>query len=231
MSDIKWMDGAVCCESCTTFVAAGMGVNQLYCETPRGDVLFTIDEVLEFDGLRLNNLRIGDYISKSELDTEDKYNKAVEVFELFGFERCGSYSSFGCECHDSLVVNIKGFVVSNNFDSTLLVRRLAFNQLMAIGELKRLMNERESDTQSKGITPSSVIDQVKSPSHYQLMDDVESIEIIARSLTHEQWKGFCLGNMLKYRIRAGKKDDLQQDIDKADFYGELYEMHKGKCYE
>lgn len=74
-------------------------------------------------------------------------------------------------------------------------------------------------------------DCVKSPDHYQLMDGIESIEIIARSMTKEQWKGFCLGNMLKYRIRAGKKGELQQDIDKADFYGELYEMHKGKCYE
>ena len=71
---------------------------------------------------------------------------------------------------------------------------------------------------------------VKSPSHYHLMDGVESIEIIARSMTLEQWKGFCLGNILKYRIRAGKKDSLQQDIDKANFYGELYEKHKDKCY-
>lgn len=74
------------------------------------------------------------------------------------------------------------------------------------------------------------IDQVKSPSHYQLIEGVESIEIIARSMTVEQWQGFCLGNMLKYRIGAGKKDKLQQDIDKANFYGELYEMHKGKCH-
>jgi hypothetical protein len=74
-------------------------------------------------------------------------------------------------------------------------------------------------------------DNVRKPSHYQLIDGVESIEIIARSMTHEQWKGFCLGNMLKYRIRAGKKDALQQDIDKANYYGELYELHKGKCYD
>ena len=73
-------------------------------------------------------------------------------------------------------------------------------------------------------------DNVRKPSHYQLIDGIESIEIIARSMTAEQWKGFCLGNMLKYRIRAGKKDALQQDIDKANYYGELYELHKGKCY-
>lgn len=29
----------------------------------------------------------------------------------------------------------------------------------------------------------------------------------------------------------GKKDLLQQDIEKANFYGDLYEMHKEKCYD
>lgn len=29
----------------------------------------------------------------------------------------------------------------------------------------------------------------------------------------------------------GKKDALHQDIEKANFYGELYEMHKEKCYD
>ena len=72
-------------------------------------------------------------------------------------------------------------------------------------------------------------DQVKNPKHYQILDGVESIEIIARSMTVEQWHGFCLGNILKYRIRAGKKGDLAEDIAKADFYQELYEKHQSKC--
>ncbi len=70
---------------------------------------------------------------------------------------------------------------------------------------------------------------VKNPKHYQIFDGVESIEVIACSLTSEQWKGFCLGNILKYRIRAGKKDKLQQDIDKANYYGELHEKYKHLC--
>ena len=72
-------------------------------------------------------------------------------------------------------------------------------------------------------------DQVKNPSHYQIIEGFESITIIASALTVEQWKGFCIGNILKYRIRAGKKGDLKQDIDKADFYEELYEQHKHLC--
>ena len=50
---------------------------------------------------------------------------------------------------------------------------------------------------------------VKNPKHYQLIEGIESIDIIARSMTVEQFRGFCLGNILKYRIRAGKKDTLE----------------------
>ena len=72
-------------------------------------------------------------------------------------------------------------------------------------------------------------DNIKNPSHYQILEGAESIEIIASCMTVEQWHGFCLGNILKYRIRAGKKDKLEQDIGKADFYGELYLKHKSLC--
>lgn len=77
-------------------------------------------------------------------------------------------------------------------------------------------------------------DDVRQPSHYQVFPDVESIEIIARSMTVAEFKGFCLGNVLKYRLRAGKKSELatmEKDLKKADFYKELFEQHKGKCYD
>ncbi|AGY36908.1 hypothetical protein FIVT_0009 [Erwinia phage FE44] len=77
------------------------------------------------------------------------------------------------------------------------------------------------------------IEGVRTPSHYMLFDDIEAIEVIARSMTREQFKGYCLGNILKYRLRAGKKSELaflEKDMAKAGFYGELYEKHKGKCY-
>lgn len=73
-------------------------------------------------------------------------------------------------------------------------------------------------------------DLVKKPKHYQMIDGVEAIEIIAAALTQEEWLGYCLGNALKYRCRAGKKDDLQQEIDKADFYTDvLYGKYKHLC--
>lgn len=77
-------------------------------------------------------------------------------------------------------------------------------------------------------------DGVRTPSHYMLFDDIEAIEVIARSMTREQFKGYCLGNILKYRLRAGKKSELaflEKDMAKAGFYGELFEKHKDKCYD
>ncbi|ALA45071.1 nucleotide kinase [Enterobacter phage phiEap-1] len=77
-------------------------------------------------------------------------------------------------------------------------------------------------------------DGVKQPSHYQLFEGVEAIEVIARSMTKEMFMGYCLGNILKYRLRAGKKSELatlEKDLAKASFYSELYEKHKALCYD
>lgn len=69
-------------------------------------------------------------------------------------------------------------------------------------------------------------DQVHQPKHYEVLDGFEAIEVIASSLTREQWKGYCVGNIVKYRLRAGKKDALQQDIDKANECEMLFEKYK-----
>lgn len=74
-------------------------------------------------------------------------------------------------------------------------------------------------------------DVVRKPSHYQVFDGTESIEVIAMSFTEAEFRGFCFGNVLKYRLRAGNKDKLEQDIAKADFYKELFDKHKHLCRE
>lgn len=90
----------------------------------------------------------------------------------------------------------------------------------------------DCDTPATSV-PTKDIDGVKTPSHYYLFDDVEVIEVIARSMTREQFKGYVLGNILKYRLRAGKKSELaylEKDLAKADFYQTLYDKYKGYCY-
>lgn len=44
---------------------------------------------------------------------------------------------------------------------------------------------------------------------------VEPILVMCATFTSEQFKGFLRGNALKYRLRAGHKEDVKADIDKA----------------
>lgn len=78
------------------------------------------------------------------------------------------------------------------------------------------------------------VDDVNHPNHYMLFDDIEAIEVIARSMTAEMFRGYILGTVLKYRLRAGKKSEMaygEKDLAKADAFAKLYEQHKGKCHE
>jgi hypothetical protein len=58
------------------------------------------------------------------------------------------------------------------------------------------------------------MDKVNHPKHYGGKDNpYEAIKVI------EAWGvGFNLGNTLKYISRAGKKDNIIQDLEKALFY-------------
>ena len=57
-----------------------------------------------------------------------------------------------------------------------------------------------------------------SPNHYQLGNTgVEVIEVIRASLTDEQFIGYCRGNIIKYNLRANKKNGTE-DLKKADVY-------------
>lgn len=113
------------------------------------------------------------------------------------------------------------------------------NSKITLGEI-RAMDPRKSNLDKQEVTPTDdqpsteSIDAVRKPSHYQVFDGVESIEIIARSMTVSEFRGFCMGNVLKYRLRAGKKSELatmEKDLNKAAFYQELFDLHKGKCYD
>ncbi len=57
-------------------------------------------------------------------------------------------------------------------------------------------------------------DPVNSPSHYQ-GNGMEVIDVIKAFGMHRE---FCLGNAIKYILRAGKKDDELQDLKKARVY-------------
>ena len=47
---------------------------------------------------------------------------------------------------------------------------------------------------------------------------LETLDIIKAKLTPDQYKGWLLGNLLKYSCRANFKDQMARDIEKVAFY-------------
>jgi len=56
------------------------------------------------------------------------------------------------------------------------------------------------------------------------------VDMIRAVLTPEQFSGYCLGNVIKYRMRAGKKTmSPMEDLGKAHVYEEwLRELEGGE---
>ena len=61
-------------------------------------------------------------------------------------------------------------------------------------------------------------DDVNNPKHYDLFPDQQVIDVIQSSLTADEFAGYCKGNALKYRLRAGDKGDALKCIAKANWY-------------
>lgn len=75
-------------------------------------------------------------------------------------------------------------------------------------------------------------DAVNHPQHYDVFPDIQAIQLIACSMTKEEYRGYCFGNVLKYRLRVGKKDGMEQEIGKAENYAfNLYTKHNHLCRE
>lgn len=64
---------------------------------------------------------------------------------------------------------------------------------------------------------------VNHPSHYQTESGLEAIDVI-EAFFHDN---FHLGNAAKYLLRAGKKGDAIEDLDKAVWYIERYKKRIG----
>lgn len=60
-------------------------------------------------------------------------------------------------------------------------------------------------------------DLVNNPPHYTA-GGIETIDYIKAKLTPEEFIGYLKGNVIKYTSRAGKKDDVVQDLEKAQWY-------------
>lgn len=66
--------------------------------------------------------------------------------------------------------------------------------------------------------PDSKVERVNHPQHYGGDTVYEVIKVLRAWMTREEMIGFLKGNVIKYTARAGKKDALQTDIEKAQWY-------------
>lgn len=58
--------------------------------------------------------------------------------------------------------------------------------------------------------------------HYELWSDFEAIDVLKNCLNLEEYVGFLKGNILKYQLRLGKKDDVSKELEKIkDYKNEL----------
>ena len=60
-------------------------------------------------------------------------------------------------------------------------------------------------------------DTVNNPKHYT-DGRIEVIDFIEDNLTPEEFRGYLKGNILKYILRADKKDRPKQDLQKSEWY-------------
>ena len=72
---------------------------------------------------------------------------------------------------------------------------------------------KRKEAQRKAALHCSKDDAVNHPSHYQGKNGIESIDVIENFDLN-----FNLGNAIKYILRAGKKGDRLQDLEKALWY-------------
>ena len=51
---------------------------------------------------------------------------------------------------------------------------------------------------------------------------IETIEVIRAKLTPEQYKGYLLGQIIKYSCRLNFKTDMKRDMEKIKVYSQLW---------
>ena len=76
-------------------------------------------------------------------------------------------------------------------------------------------------------------DNVNSPSHYQMAGlNIEVIDVIRSVLGDEKFEGYCRGNVIKYILRADKKNEIE-DLKKARVYlnWEIESKEKSQAYK
>ena len=74
------------------------------------------------------------------------------------------------------------------------------------------------------------VQKVEEHDKHYLESVVEPIKVMEKLFTKEELKGFIKGNILKYRLRMGHKDDIQKEMDKIRVYEQwLAKLERGEA--
>lgn len=77
--------------------------------------------------------------------------------------------------------------------------------------------EEKPQKNNKKIKESIIEDQVNRPDHYH-SGGIDLFEFGEQKFSKEEMIGFYKLNVMKYLVRAGKKDNVLQDLKKAKRY-------------
>lgn len=214
--DIEWKEGAVCFAGSSQWFASCKD-NKLTSKC--GSYGGSLDECISSYNYQLNTIKQGDYIEASELDTEQKYNDAVEVFGLFGF------TPYERKAKEALRLVNEIFFASDDLlfigaleDCEEAKRKITFTQLMAIGELNRLEIEKSAPKIAPDLTPGlgiassnkyerDITDRQGNSATVDVYDVLKAFEVTCPATQHALKKLLCSG------LRGHK--DLQTDLLEA----------------
>ena len=106
------------------------------------------------------------------------------------------------------------------------------------GEIQRSMNlagvvcyeVRLRGTDTYIVVKADKVQEVGKHDKHYLESVVEPIKVMEKLFTKEELKGFTKGNILKYRLRMGHKDDIQKEMDKIRVYEQwLAKLERGEA--
>lgn len=106
------------------------------------------------------------------------------------------------------------------------------------GEIQRSMNlagvlcyeVRLRGTDTYIVVKADKVQEVGKHDKHYLESVVEPIKVMEKLFTKEELKGFIKGNILKYRLRMGHKDDIQKEMDKISVYEQwLAKLERGEA--
>ena len=114
----------------------------------------------------------------------------------------------------------------------------AIDEDYAYGEIQRSMNlagvlcyeVRLRGTDTYIVVKADKVQEVDKHDKHYLESVVEPIKVMEKLFTKEELKGFIKGNILKYRLRMGHKDDIQKEMDKIRVYEQwLAKLERGEA--